>query len=145
MLCSERVITDYSCRQCRFLNSTSKIMITSQNKLVPPYHSSSAELVYGLNCKLCDSELMLLPTTYHSAIRWATYYRSLVTSLVIPIVDNMELLELCISKYFNFLIFEFTHVMLKVFVNLGMVVSSSLTRSVGFPTGLAALPTTPRA
>ena len=145
MLCSERVITDYSCRQCRFLNSTSKIMITSQNKLVPPYHSSSAELVYGLNCKLCDSELMLLPTTYHSAIRWATYYRSLVTSLVIPIVDNMELLELCISKYFNFLIFEFTHVMLKVFVNLGMVVSSSLTRSVGFPTGLAALPITPRA
>ena len=145
MLCSERVITDYSCRQCRFLNSTSKIIITSQNKFVPPYHSSSAELVYGLNCKLCDSELMLLPTTYHSAIRWATYYRSLVTSLVIPIVDNMELLELCISKYFNFLIFEFTHVMLKVFVNLGMVVSSSLTRSVGFPTGLAALPITPRA
>ena len=27
----------------------------------------------------------------------------------------------------------------------GMVVSSSLTTSVGFPTGLAALPTTPRA
>ena len=38
-------------------------IITSQDKLISPYHGSSAELVLiGLNRELCDSQLMLLPT-----------------------------------------------------------------------------------